>query len=1301
VFTNYVKSVKLCIYHMERPPIEKGQMPAQEHRPEEGQEALPELQLTELLKSEKPINEVEDKKLKIEAVRPWNNYTIVTLEGSDEIRIFDEETKQIQDFKPPLNSKKIAVTWSGAKQFVDNKEYIGVDNNTGNDFQVSKLPSILRGPARKKLAGTSSGYFRVAEGGQDNLVTTDFQIIEGGKYIVFNDKDGSYFAFLTQSEKGVVLAPKNWVKIDPAYFLSHKKIPEELEKYAEALSLNFEGYKPLNDRYTALITDVGINIVKNENAKGAPVFSELIPSVERNVTVDPTNPNIIYYCQSSNPRNIRRIDLSAEPNTWGVISAELPQKYESVSNLQLDPSGNFFLFYSKEDLVMTTKDGLEEVKRVPQLTQVNFDGQGRIRAVDKDGHLVVYEPNFGELAQELDKRRVAKLAAGIKVADIFDLEAARKEEARKKIETLEYLEPLRAQYGEQFNQILAKITTQEGVRQLRDGFNKMRDALRGQGLKPNEAAFILEGLEAPIVVKEKEFASKGAAEALVAVQSRLASGLSIASVSEARTALDAVKASEGLLDDTTRREIREVTRELEEKSLELFRQRGGEIIKDVHGLVERTKRDLEAFTGKSQMDDWLEFRYPQLKSRLGSLAHDCPLEADEAYKAIVAARTDLAEIATSFEEKFKREYAKIREKAVERMEGVVDTLGSDIEGLVDRLRGKAFTDRRAAEDYLNLSEAKKTLEAEIAALSSQNPDVAKELERALKVRLSNTLTEIERGALTQVAETGQQMIMFGETAFPKWEAKVKEKSERKVDLGFEEDAKTHGPGVKAGDVLGDVAVSIKNPDGSVSKARLYEGYQDENEWRFGLLSYRGGAIPPSYLSAAEFKTVKKDYSDWIRGEKSSLRVELEEKRNALREIYARRQGVGERTAEIDEAWKNEYREKLKEYSTFVSEHHIVLLRRIDKIKEEPEIEFTNGRGFVPEWQSHWVSDPQTEHNLEEMARIFKMQLDLQEGILNLKGHAGTGKDVDLKMFAARTNRPYFATDCTKWTTEFELSEDVVLEAEDGASRTVKVPSAVLNGITTPGAIVYFNEFTAMPEQAQIFLHALMDEKRSLTLKTSSGKTKRALGSVLLASSENPGYPGTFEPQFATKSRRVSLEIGYPPSIRKPETGDRNPNPPYDASEALRVARGVDSLSDLTYEASIERNEFVKMWDRYVNGIENGVPEPTGTQKFDIDTILALVQFANNLRENFIKIFEKSREARNALPVSQPITGRELRRCAYALSKMTPEEKATANPEVVARTLLDTYFLTHIDKKEDQDKIRTAMGTWTSKKRVRA
>ncbi len=1269
----------------------------QEETHPEGQELhrepLPELELTELLKSDKPIDDVENRKLKIEVVRPWNNYTIVMLEGAPNIRIFDEDAKPIKDFESPLSSKKVAIDWqqSNIEKKID-KEYIGQDTDRDKeDLKISEVPLELRAFAKKSLGGQD--YFKLSsEQRFIEFFASDVTVLSD-KYVVLTTREGAFFAFVTKNDKGITLAPKDWKRLNPS-----DQIPQELVKETEKILGENEGYKQINESHYVFITDVGINIFKTGDVQGSSLFSEGIPSVERNMATDPSNPNVIYYCQSSNPRSVVRLDLSGEANTWKSVAAEFPKKYESVHNLQLDPTGNFFLFYSKEDLVVVTKDTLDEVKRVPNLTQVNFDSTGRIRAVDKDGHLVIYEPNFSEVARELDKWRVTKLAEGIQIQDIFDLEASKK--AQKGTETLEYLDPLRTKYQKQFNEVLAKITTQEGVQQVRQGLNKLREALRQQRLKPSEVAFIIEGLEAPIVVKEKEFAVKGAQEALVSVRTTLAAGLSISSVSEARAVINAVRASEALLDEDLRREVREAAQELEQRSLELFRQRGGEIIKDVRGLVERTKTDLEAFTSKSQMDDWLEFRHPQLKSRLGSLAHDCPLEADEAYKAIVTARTDLAEIATSFEEKFKREYAKIREKAVERMEGVIDTLESDIEGLVDRLRGKAFADRRAAEDYLNSSEAKKTLEAEIAALSSQNPDVAKELERALKVKLSNTLTEIERGALTQVAETGQQMIMFGETAFPKWEAKVKKKAERKVDLAFEEDARSHGPGVKAGDVLGDVAVSIRNPDGSISKVRLYEGFRDENEWRLGLLTYREEAIPPSYVTAKEFKDIRKEYGDWSQGEKSNLRREQAEKRNALKEAYSRRQKVGERTPDVDNAWQEEYKQKLQEYAIFAAEHHISLLRRIDQIKTEPEVEYTNGKGFVPEWQNHWVSDPQSVRELEEMAKALKMQLDLQEGLLNLKGHAGTGKDVRIKMFSALTNRPYFGIDCTKWTTEFELSEDVVLESKDGASQTVKVPSAVLNGITTPGAIVYFNEFNAMPEQAQIFLHALMDEKRTLTLKTSSGKAVKALPSVLLVSSMNPGYPGTFAPQFATRSRMVSLEIGYPPSTRKPEAGDRNPNPVYDASEALRIARCVDSLSDLTYEASPERNEFVKMWDKYVNGIENGASDPTGSQKFDVDTALALVQFANNLRENFIKIFEKSRDARNALPVTQPITGRELRRCAYALSKMTPAEKATANPEVVARSLLDTYFLTHIDKKEDQDKIRTAMNTWTSKKRVR-
>jgi len=1258
-------------------------------------QTLPELELREIQKSAQPIGQEGGSKKKIETIRPWNNYTIVTIEGIDGIKIFDEDAKSIEDFKPPLNSKKMVINWreERVKQKIG-KSYIGKDTDTDQqDLRISQVPLELRAFAKKVLDGISGQYFKLEEQQKLTELSASELTVLSDKYVVLASKEGGFFIFVTKSDKGVTLSPKDWKRLNPT-----DPIPPELSKEVEKLLGENEGYKQLNESHYALITDVGINIFNTADAQGSPVFSEGIPSVERNMTTDPSSPNVIYYCQSSNPRSVVRLDLNGESNTWKPVAAEFPKKYESVRNLQLDPTGNFFLFYSKEDLVVVTKDTLDEVKRVPNLTQVNFDSQGRIRAVDKDGHLVIYEPNFSEVAQELDKWRVARLADGIQIQDIFDLQASKKKQ--KGGESLEYLDPLRTKYQEQFIDVLSKITTGEGVMQVRQGFIKLREALRSQGLKPNEITFIIEGLEEPITVKEKEFAIKGTQDSLTFIRAKLASGLSITSVGEARAEMEKVKAVEALLEGDFRHEVQEVALELEQRSLELFRQRGGEIIKDISGLVERTRIDLEGFTSKMQMDDWLEFRYPQLKSRLGSLLRDVPLEADEAYKAIVAAREELQRIASTYEEKFKQEYAKVREKASERIGATVDILAQDVDGLIERLQTRGFTSRTAAEQYLSSSEAKKALEAEIAGLASDNPDLAKELERGLKVRISNTLTEIERGALTQVAETGQQMVLLGQTSFPKWEAKVKEHVERKFDVTFEEDVKTHGPGVKAGDILGDVSISIRTSTGKVEQVRLYEGWQDENEWRLGLLAYHGESIPPSYLTAKEFSQVKREYGDWDKDEKSKLRKDLQKERDTLKEIYSRRQKIGERTPDVDNPWQEEYKKQLQVYATFITEHHISLLRRIDQIKTEPEIEYTNGKGFVPEWQSHWVMDPQTETDLEEMAKALKMQLDLQEGLVNLKGHAGTGKDVRMKMFCALTKRPYFGIDGTKWTTEFELSEDVMLESKDGASQTVKVPSAVLNGITTPGAVVYFNEFNAMPEQAQIFLHALMDEKRSLTLKTSSGKTIRALPNVLLVGSMNPGYPGIFDPQFATRSRMVSLEIGYPPLTRKPDSGDRNPNPPYDASEALRIARGVDSLADLTYEASLEHNEYVKIWDKYINGIENGAQDPTGTQKFDIDTSLALVQFANNLRENFIKIFEKSREARNALPVSQPITGRELRRCAYALSKMTPAEKVTANPEVIARSLLEKYFLTHIDKKEDQDKIRTAMNTWTSKKRVR-
>lgn len=1242
----------------------------------ESPKKLPELQLTELARSKEPISGI------IEDICSWKNYTIIVTD--QKITVMNQDMEPVE-----LNNSSVNINFSWDRLKTSRIQYISRDgrDSSNDEIYVSKLPFLLR----KKGKDTVNDRSYVNMSSIPNIESKLVGIVELDKYLFFKDKEGSILSgFKLVNDEGIFLSPKNWEKLE-----IDSQIPKELEVEINKIEKENGEFKYVSNSCYILITDVGINIFRSENGNNSLVFSKNIPSVGKNITIDPNNPDIIYFCQGSNPITIQKINVSGDPSTWEVTSADFQNKYKSVSNLQLDPSGRFFLFYSKENLVIVSKDTLEEVITMPELSQVNFDESGHIRAIDKDGHLVIYEANFDELVVEIEKRKLENLANNVDVDDIFKKAAKKKETGD---EDLHRLDLVKDQYQQKFSEKLKNINDKEGTEQARQTITLLRLQLKTQGLNDKEIEYIVSGLEKPVLAKEKEFATNDTEAAIKLIEQTLDIGLSISSVSEAKNIINQIRGNEALLDKDLRIKFSEISQKFDQKRLEFFTKQGDEVTKNLKGTVERIKTDLESFTSKAQMDDWLEFRYPELKLSIADLAKSVPVEANEAYKMVMAIRAELRDIVDKREEQFKLEYGKIREKAAERTEAVADTLKNDVSGFIERLKGRDFTSRAQAEQYLSSSEAKKALEEEINQMAGSDPDLAKKMMANFKVQISNALSELDRGGKVSVAETGQQMIAFGETLFPKWEAKVKQTTERKINLIFEDDIKSHGPGIKPTEFQGDVSIAIQNSQGKIDKVRLYEGWQGENEWRFGVRSYDkiGLATPPSFVTAEEFGKIRSSYAEWSKGNNSKLRKTLQEKQQALKEFYKTKPT---NEGEMDK-WVEKRAEKIKEYAAFYMENNIPLLKRIDQIKDQPEIEHSNGKGMVPEWQSHWTTDSDTEKNLEIMANGLKMQLELQEGCYNLKGHAGVGKDVLVKMFCNLTNRPYFGIDGSKWTTEFELSEDIVLESKDGASQTLRVPSAVLNGITTPGGVVYFNEFNAMPEQTQIFLHALMDEKRSLTLKTSSGKTVKALPTVLLVSSMNPNYPGTFDVQFATKSRMVDQNIEYPPLTRGPDTGDQNRNPLYNASEALRMAREIDSLDELTYEANIEHNDFVKMWDHYINGINNGSIEPNPTQRFDMETCLAIIQFTSKLREEFINYFEKTSGSRNNnLKVSQPITGRELRRMAYGLDQIEPERKATMDPDNLARTLLETYYLSHFDVIKDREQIKAAMSSWSSQKRV--
>lgn len=1289
-----------------QPPIEAaGQSPAER--------SIPEVHLEQVDRSDNPVNEVTaGREGVLQTVEQWGEYSLVTVEGLKALRVFDEHGNSVDDFTPI----------SGTEQFIDlpsyilarGKTYLG-ENPDSSTFGIDGLPSCIRPRVQKLLKEKRSASIYYSHLGRE-LITPDtshIQIVEGGKYILVGSELG-YVAYQTHDAHGRPQHPRKWTRFDSVTEEGHP-LPLDLKPYIEAKDKKDAErvFEDINAEYCTGMKKDEVSIYKKGHPD-TPVFTDPIVGAQRNFCVDPSNSNIVYYCRAESPKELSRLDLSGDPSSWQVEGATFPAEHSVIQNLHMDPSGEFFVFSCEAGVVVMSKDGLQERHTLPEHSNPTFDPKGQLRTVDKEGYLTISRTNLAEVSHGLRQKRAKEALAGLNVQDLFATVGSSGKAKPEERHDLEYLRTKREEYESTVRGQAQALRSVEDAQTLLLTISNHKLELARRKLKPDEIHFMTESAVALVGERQEAMVADQAAETLARVDIQLTGSLSLAVVAEIREELARLEPLRPLLRDEALRKTIDKTKErLAQAGGELFRREGEVVIREVRGLVDGVRARLEAIERKSDFDEWMEFDYPSLKSRLGALTRDCPLEAADAFQAIQSARASLDQLAHDFEQKFRQQYARVREQAAKRTDTLIATVRQDVDSFLDRVREKGFRTRSEAEVYVEKSPACETIRQDIDGCRSHDAQAAKELDRSFRSRLAVLYDEIDRGASVKVAETGQQMIAFGKTLFPKWEHRVAEKEQKapEVDLVFVSDKTTRASAGKADEVYGDMSLRIAS-HGRSRTVPLYADAANSDQWGEGVMSWKGNEVQGSYVQKKDFTRIKADLRDWRKGGRSALRQEFEERRNALREWYGEREKKWERESagtpakkrerdpERDAAWQTEYRTRLEALSDFAAEHHIPLLRSIERLENQEDVEYANGKGTIPEWRSHWVVDAQTEEHLEQMAQAFEMQGDLQEGLLNLKGHAGTGKDVLIRMFCAKTNRPYFAVDCSKWTTEFELSEDVTLRAENGVSYIEHVPSTVLDAISTPGAVLYFNEINAMPEQAQIFLHSLMDEKRSVTLKTESGRVVRADPSVLIASSMNPGYPGTYDPQFATRSRMVSMEIGYPPLHGKPREGDANPNPPFSSAEALRIARDVESLADLTFDPSLERNTFVQMWDRYVNGSDTGAPEPTAVQKFDMDVILALVQFGEKLREGFVATFEKTRRQKD-LEVRQPLTGRELRRSAYTLGKMPAEDRVSADPDNTARELLRRFFLTNIDRRDERGKIETAMETWVSTKRLAA
>ncbi len=1228
------------------------------------------------------------------------DYSVFVPRQSGGIIVVADKLARTVDIPRQVGVMQITVDWKEIQKQYGTDYISRVPMSAGHSHTLtSQLPHELRLLAE----AATNAHFTI----WSNLAVTTVTVspkkvcsAEDGKYVLCvgsAQAPGNHsIVFVTKNSHGKSLEPRNWQRIQSTDATG--QLPKHVAKILRDMMHEAEnpGIIHLGNVWASVAAD---KIGFGENTNNW--FTDNISDVGNNICADPVRTKHIYYCKKDTNELILIDTTNPDAKTWHPQSIRFPRAFEDISGLQFDPSGRFLVFNCKKGLVILEKESMQEMKVLPSMTNAHFDQNGRMRVIDSEGKLVIFDTNFFDLVREIDDYRALILRDKLKPGAFVDeaaQERARQAELKKKY--ARYV-PLKDEFEPKFIERLGAAKTLADVQRVGTQLTDFENSLRAGGIEQEGVAYITEAMRLGLAAKQKKMASGEVSDVLISVRAQLGQkGITIATALSMKGEMASVDTIKAFVDDTQRKEIRSVRRLLDEKIAQLFMAESTVIAAKVDGIIAKAKKDLAGFKSKADFDDWHEFTYPDIVKELRDMREECPEEAKEAHVKLVESRTILDDLAKKYDEKFRREYTGIREKAAQQLRETIHTIERSIKSFFERMRDKKFTSRDDAEQYIQVSKIRQSIETEIKSLESLDLDVSKKIARDFETGISRFLSDVERGTLSKVSASGQQVIKLGDQEFPIWEETAAEVLKRRADFVFLPDRDANVHVAKTADWRGDIGVQITSSRGTVSTRRLYEGLTDEQEYRLGLNNYAGKHVPPSYLTASDFTSIRALSVDWSLGSKSKLRQEYRSKKNAILALKTQRPDKFDQA--VYDTWKKSYQAARDDFGKFCTDNYIYIFLRKDTIRREPDEEYEDGMGSLVEWESYWTLDPQTEKYLEHMLFDLRQQLKLKSGLFMLRGHAGTGKDVLVDMFCSLTKRRKFVFDCSKWTTEADLGEELTLQSEPGSMlpSTVRLPSAVVKGLQTPGAVIYFNEWNAMPEQAQLFLHALLDGKRSLTLKTRSGTIIKAQPSVLIVASRNPStYKGVFEVQPATTSRQVEMDVHYPSLYRPADKNDRNRNQALDVSEALRIARSMDAFSRMAEESNMSKNQFVQMWELYVNGIDNGSPEPTEEQKFDIDVILGLTQFAAQLRQHFMDRTGKDPDKKmQALPINYPITARELRLCGNFVSEMPLSKKLQTTPEALARETIERYFLSHIEHLDDRRAVQTAMQNWTFAKR---
>ena len=473
-----------------------------------------------------------------------------------------------------------------------------------------------------------------------------------------------------------------------------------------------------------------------------------------------------------------------------------------------------------------------------------------------------------------------------------------------------------------------------------------------------------------------------------------------------------------------------------------------------------------------------------------------------------------------------------------------------------------------------LSDLIKSLESEWDILSAKRENGLVKATEDLIWQLSSEEAEKLHAELINIFDERIASLKLTESIF--------HRSGGKIDLGNGAEASVFAPektgivswemvGKKSGD---EIVMSFRNSVGGVIEPSITKQYRKHNPLAVSKIEF--GELQ-EYLQKWNTR-YKKEYFDTL---KFLKKAEVDANMNP------------------EDPSKKEVLEKT--YTHYKSLAKKSYLARIFQLLPKHNL---SSRPLIPHLYPGTVIWPTTEAFLQNFTDLAEKQIESQgkwSGIIIIEGDAGTGKNFKIDIYAHMTNREVFEMQGNKTAQK----EDILYSYELWPDGTYRLPSYLIRGIQTPGAIVVLDEINTYPPEVLKLLNPLLDGRRYIN-DPQFGKIK-VHPSVLLVGLMNPQhYLGTTPLSPEVKSRARMMKDTYP--TFKLQDGS------ISWEEAYLITRHMWRVELIR---KMDQNTFLSFWNASVNNIDMWF-QPTEKARNIFEDVSGYLVFANTMRNIYQK-----------------------------------------------------------------------------------